>query len=291
MGNLRVYCLKTLNKLSIYPLDNTPSAPSDFYRHSNTHDPDQDRFEDLYRPDFIHAISRVACYKLAQHRLDPYQHATFRCGIIHYNTGEEESNPTLELAMEYTGALGTIIFDESCRLCNLTEAQVGRNQFAMDVAVDHLDGEADHVAEWIRALEDKVADMDRGISALLELGREQTEASTRAARGLGQLATCVLAQQNKIRAMEEHMDMMWEMILGLEHTVANPIVVDDEEMAVVGSSLGEELEVEENEVVVPIPVPGQLVPIEEGVQELPNKLVGTQITFELAKEDCPPTYK
>ena len=28
MGNLRVYCLKTLNKLSIYPLGNTPSAPS-----------------------------------------------------------------------------------------------------------------------------------------------------------------------------------------------------------------------------------------------------------------------
>ena len=125
MGKLRVYCLKTLNKLSIYPLDNTPSAPSDFYRRSNTHDPDQDRFEDLYRPDFIHAISRVARHKLAQHRLDPYQRAAFRCGIIHYNTGEEESNPTLELAMEYTGALGTIIFDESCRLCNLTEAQVG----------------------------------------------------------------------------------------------------------------------------------------------------------------------
>ena len=29
MGKLRVYCLKTLNKLSIYPLGNTPSAPSD----------------------------------------------------------------------------------------------------------------------------------------------------------------------------------------------------------------------------------------------------------------------
>ena len=28
MGKLRVYCLKTLNKLSIYPLGNTPSAPS-----------------------------------------------------------------------------------------------------------------------------------------------------------------------------------------------------------------------------------------------------------------------
>ena len=28
MGKLRVYCLKTLNKLSIYPLGNAPSAPS-----------------------------------------------------------------------------------------------------------------------------------------------------------------------------------------------------------------------------------------------------------------------
>ena len=31
MGKLRVYCLKTLNKLSIYPLGNTPSAPSVWY--------------------------------------------------------------------------------------------------------------------------------------------------------------------------------------------------------------------------------------------------------------------
>ena len=30
MGKLRVYCLKALNKLSIYPLGNTPSAPSDY---------------------------------------------------------------------------------------------------------------------------------------------------------------------------------------------------------------------------------------------------------------------
>ena len=127
----------------------------------------------------------------------------------------------------------------------------------MDVAVDCLDGEADHAAEQIRVLKDKVADMDWGISALLELGWEQTEASTHAARGLGQLATCVLAQQNKIQVMEECMDAMREMILGLEDTAVNPIVVDDEAMVVAeGSELGEELEVEENEVAVPIPVPG-----------------------------------
>ena len=51
--------------------------------------------------------------------------------------------------------------------------------------------------------------------------------------------------------------MMREMILGLEHTATNPVVVDKEETVVeVGSSSGEELEVEENEVAVPIPIPG-----------------------------------
>ena len=69
-------------------------------------------------------------------------------------------------------------------------------------------------------------------------------------------------------------------------------MVDKEETVVeAGSSSGEELEIEENEVAVPIPVPGRLVPIEEEVQELPDELVGTQIAFELAEEDHPLTYK
>ena len=206
--------------------------------------------------------------------------------------GEEESNPTLELAMEYAGALGTIIFDESCRLRDLTEAQIGRNQYATDVELERLDGEADHAAERIGGLEDRMAEVERGTNALLELGRDQTEANTRAARGLGQLATCVLAQQNKICAMEERMDAMREMILGLEYTAANPIVVDEEETVVEAEdSSGEELEIEENEVAVPIPVPGRLVPIKEEVQVLPDELVGTQVAFELAEEDRPPSYE
>ena len=233
----------------------------------------------------------MARRKLARHRLDPYQWAAFCRGIVCHNMGEEETNPTLELTMEYTGALSTIVFNKSCHLRDLTEAQVGHNQFVMDIAVDRLDGEADHAAERISALEDKMADVEGGLNGLLELGREQTETSTWMARGLGQLAMCVLAQQNKIRAMEERMDAMREMILGLEHMAANLIVVDDEETAIAGSELKEELEIEENEVAVPILVPGRLVPIEEVVQELPDELVGTQIAFELAEEDHPPVYE
>ena len=121
----------------------------------------------------------MAHCKLARYQLDPYQHATFCCGIVCHNTGEEEADPTLELAMEYARALGTIIFDESCRLCDLTEAQVGQNQFAMDVAVDQLDdkidkvdGRVDQALECLLALEGKMADMEEGYNELLALGQE-----------------------------------------------------------------------------------------------------------------------
>ena len=63
--------------------------------------------------------------------------------------GEEEADPMLELAMEYASALGTIVFNKLCCLCDLTEAQIGQNQFTMDIAVDRLDGEVDHASERI----------------------------------------------------------------------------------------------------------------------------------------------
>ena len=204
--------------------------------------------------------------------------------------GKEEADPTLELAMEYASALGTIIFNESCHLHDLTEVQVRHNQFAMDVMVDRLDGEVDHMFKRLSTLEGKVGDLEAGYTELLALGREQVETSTRSAHALGQLVTVVLAQQGKIQAMEERMDTMREMILALEHMQENPIMVDEEE-TVVSDGLAEELEVEENEVAIPIPVPGRLVPIEDEVQVLPDELVGTQIAFKLADEDHPPSYE
>ena len=150
----------------------------------------------------------------------------------------------------------------------------------MDVAVDRLDGEVDHASERLLTLEGKVTDLEVGYTELLVLGREQVETSSWLAWALGQLATAVLAQQGRIQSMEERMDAIREMILALEHTQENPVIVD-----------GEELEVEENEVAIPIPIPGRLIPIEDEVQVLPNELVGTQIAFELADEDCPPSYE
>ena len=86
--------------------------------------------------------------------------------------GEEEANPTLELAMEYAGALGTIIFDELCCLQDLVEVQVGHNQFTMDMVVDRLDREVDHASKRLSALEGKVTNLEAGYTELLVLGRE-----------------------------------------------------------------------------------------------------------------------
>ena len=148
----------------------------------------------------------------------------------------------------------------------------------------------DHTSERLLALEGKVGDLEAGYTKLLALGQKQVETSTHSARALGQLVTVILAQQGKIQAMEERMDAMREMILALEHMQENPIVMDKEETAVSDES-GEELEVKENEVAIPILAPGRLVPIKDEVQVLPDKLVGTQITFELANKDRPPSYK
>ena len=47
----------------------------------------------------------------------------------------------------------------------------------------------------------------------------------------------------------------------------------------------------ENKVAIPIPPPGHLVPIKDVEQVLPDKLVRTQIAFNLAEEDQPSLYQ
>ena len=91
----------------------------DFSR-SNTHNPDKDRFPNLYRQDFIHTLSQVVHCKLACHQLDPYQCTAFQCSIVHRNIGEEETDPNLEIAMEYAGVVGVVVFNKSCCLRDLT---------------------------------------------------------------------------------------------------------------------------------------------------------------------------
>ena len=193
--------------------------------------------------------------------------------------------------MEYTGALGTIVFDKSCHLLDWTKVVVGQNQFAMDVAVDRLDGRSDEASEWILELEGRMADMEDGYWALLTLGQEQVQILVRSTQAIAALTMVTSAQQEKICGAEETIGLLRERVLTLEHMQDNPIIVDDDSNEETAVSDGVELEMEENEVAIPIPPPGWLVPIEDVEQVLLDKLVSTQITFDLAKEDQPPRYQ
>ena len=135
-----------------------------------------------------------------------------------------------------------------------------------------------------------MGDMEEDYQALLALGRDQVATGVRACAAITALTAITTDQQARLARAEERMDAMQEMLLALEHTQENPIVVEDKSDRETMVSNGVELEVEENEVAIPIPPPGRLVPIEDTVQELPDELVGTQIAFDLAEEDRPPSY-
>ena len=162
----------------------------------------------------------------------------------------------------------------------------------LDERIDEVDGRADHTSKQLLVLEGKMMDMEAGYTKLLALGQKQVEMSTQSCQALANLAVVAVVQQQKIREAKERMDTMREMILTLEHIQENPLVVDEEESkgeTVVSN--GVEFRARENEVAIPIPPPGHLVPIKDMVQELLDELVGTQIAFNLANEDCPPLYK
>ena len=104
--------------------------------------------------------------------------------------------------MEYAGAVGVVVFDKSCRLRDLTEDQVGRNQFAMDVAVDRLDekdeeleGRADEASERMTMLEGRVGNMEEGYQELLGLGRDQVATGVRACAAIAALTAITTDQQ------------------------------------------------------------------------------------------------
>ena len=125
----------------------------EFFKCSNTHNPDQDDFGDLYRDNFILAMGRVAHCKLNCYTLDPYQHAFLKRGLNKRHVGEDEPLSLLEQAMEYVAAVGVMVFDNSCRLCDSTEHQVGSNQVAAEIVLEKVDMKVDQVVEKMGELE------------------------------------------------------------------------------------------------------------------------------------------
>ena len=72
----------------------------------------EEGFEDLFRDDFIMAAGRVSRRKLNRLETGPYQRALLRRGVTKKVDVEDERVPVLQQAMEYAGAVGTMVMDE-----------------------------------------------------------------------------------------------------------------------------------------------------------------------------------
>jgi len=85
----------------------------------------EEGFEDLFRDDFIMAAGRVSRRKLNRLETGPYQRALLRRGVTKKVDVEDERVPVLQQAMEYAGAVGTMVMDKVAYVHERTEMGMG----------------------------------------------------------------------------------------------------------------------------------------------------------------------
>jgi len=212
----------------------------DFYERSLKIWPEEG-FEDLFRDDFIRASSHVARRKLDQMETGPYQRALLRRGITTKVDVEDERNPVLQQAMEYVGAVGTMVMDELAYVHERTETGLG-------MAINRIEREVTRVDEAVVEHTTLIAEVQGDIKNLIarDRGRLNVKDALRMeVMGLRHLVSQLL---HRVTALEGHQE--------------HPIEVED--------SSEEEESDDEDEAPVPVLAPGvvyQLVPIEDLEEE------------------------
>ena len=120
----------------------------------------EEGFEDLYRDDFIMAASCVARRKLNQLETSPYQHALLRRGVTMKVDTEDERIPVLQQAMEYAGAVGTMVMDE---LAYVHE----RGETGMGMAMNGIEREVTRVEDRVSEHETLIEEVQGDVGNLI----------------------------------------------------------------------------------------------------------------------------
>jgi len=184
----------------------------------------------------------------------PYQRALLRRGVTTKVDVEDERVPVLQQAMEYSGAVGTMVMDELAYVHERTEAGMG-------MAMNGIEREVTRVEDRVSEHETLIEEVQGDVGNLIAGARTSAnieDALRIEVTGLRHLVSQLLRRVTALEGRQEH-----------------PIEVEDdsdEEEEEVGS---------EGEAPVPVPAPGmvyQLVPIEEG------------LAIEIAALDPAPAY-
>jgi len=243
----------------------------------------EEGFEDLFRDDFIRAGGRVARRKLDQMETGPYQRALLRRGITTKVDVEDERNPVLQQAMEYVGAVGTMVMDELAYVHERTETGLG-------MAMNGIEREVTRVEETVNEHSMLIEEVQGDVGNLIA-----------GARTSANIEDTLRIEVTGLHHLVSH---LLRRVMALEGRQEHPIVVedssedgDDESSDDGRVDLDEVFRVipgEENLVPVPVPAPGvvyQLVPIEDLAEEEEEDLeIEEGLAIEIAALDPAPAY-
>jgi len=204
-------------------------------------------------------------------RLDtgPYQRALLRRGVTKKVDVEDERIPVLQQAMEYTGAVGTMVMDEVAYVHERTEAGMG-------TAMNGIEREVTRVEDRVSEHETLIEEVQGDVTNLIAGARTSAnieDALRIEVTGLRHLVSQLLRRVTALEGRQEH-----------------PIEVEDD------SDEEEAEESSEDEAPVPVPAPGmvyQLVPIEdlgEESEEVEDSEVEEGLAIEIAAMDPAPAY-
>jgi len=226
----------------------------------------EEGFEDLFRDDFIMAAGRVSRRKLNRLETGPYQRALLRRGVTKKVDVEDERVPVLQQAMEYAGAVGTMVMDEVAYIHERTEAGMG-------TAMNGIEREVTRVEDRVSEHETLIEEVQGDVTNLIAGARTSAnieDALRIEVTGLHHLVSQLLRRVTALEGRQEH-----------------PIEVEDDSSEEAGESSGDE---------VPVPAPGmvyQLVPIEdleEESEEVEDSEVEEGLAIEIAAMDPAPAY-
>jgi len=215
------------------------------------------------------AAGRVGRRKLNRMETGPYQRALLNRGITTKVDAEDEKVPVLQQAMEYTGAVGTMVMDELAYVHERTETGLGMAMTGIEREVTRVE---DRVSEHETLIEEVQGDVTNLIAGARTSANIE-DALRIEVTGLHHLVSQLLRRVTALEGRQEH-----------------PIEVEDD------SDEGEAEGSSEDEAPVPVPAPGmvyQLVPIEdlgEGSEEVEDSEIEEGLAIEIAALDPAPAY-
>jgi len=210
------------------------------------------------------ASGRVARRKLDRLATGPYQRALLRRGVTSRVDAEDERVPVLQQAMEYAGAVGTMVMDELAYVHENTEQGMGMAMNGIEWEVMRVE---DRVSEHKTLIEEVQGDV-MNLIAGARTSANIEDALRIEVTGLRHLVSQLLRRVTALEGRQEH-----------------PIEIEEDSE-----------ESSDDEAPVPVPAPGmvyQLVPIEdleEESEEVEDSEIEEGLAIEIAAMDPAPAY-